>query len=378
MSKSLKANLKKSQTQWMQERNLSLATAPKTRTQNYTRSAEKPNKKQPMMWSGSSNEEFVVRRPLSSSRSMQSNRSSISSIGPTPHSKTPSLSKDKQVIKTPSKQNKQNTTHISDSEEEDDELNSSLNLSNKIESFLSTLETSGSNSKSFNNNNTLYQTANEESINSESSEYLSNHYCVSCKNLMVGKQHCPQIVFPCGHSFCSSCLERCQKCLNCGVEISAIQSNTALQTVIQHYIEQKKKKIEEKKTQKLNNCKMEMENVETRIITMKSEASSIIDSMEYITHNLLQERDDIDNIKDTGNSIKTQIEKLHQKLKECEEKHFIKIDNCKDLETSYEQKKKQLLLVEKTLQSLKKNKDAIKTMIVELHPGYQSDSSEDD
>lgn len=274
MSKGLKDKkityLKKSQAQWMQERNLSLTAAPKTRSQNITRSEEKPNKKQPMMWSGSSNEEFVVRRPLSTSRGMPSNRSSISSIASTSHSKTSSLSKDKQVIKTPSKQNKQNTTHISDSDsEEDDELNSSLNLSNKIESFLSTLETSGNNSKSFNNSNTLYQTANEESINSESSEYLSNHYCVSCKNLMVGKHYYPQIVFPCGHSFCSSCLERCKKCLNCGVVISAIQANTALQTVIQHYIEQKQKKVEEKKNQELKKCLDEMENVETRIITMK-------------------------------------------------------------------------------------------------------------
>lgn len=84
----------------------------------------------------------------------------------------------------------------------------------------------------------------EEVANKKKTNYMKNHFCPICKQIMLNEGQKPQMVFPCGHSFCGNCLKGKKKCLDCNTEIISYQTNESLLIVIQQF----KQKIDREKS----------------------------------------------------------------------------------------------------------------------------------
>ena len=73
--------------------------------------------------------------------------------------------------------------------------------------------------------------------------HLEAHTCGICFELMSGKERRPTLLFPCGHTFCASCLSRLlsqsdrRNCPHCRQHIASHAPNVSLQQVIDTYVE---------------------------------------------------------------------------------------------------------------------------------------------
>ena len=69
---------------------------------------------------------------------------------------------------------------------------------------------------------------------------IESHTCPICYELMVPPAHSPTLLFPCGHTFCSECLEKHQnqhgRCPYCREKIKSSALNISLQQLIQNYV----------------------------------------------------------------------------------------------------------------------------------------------
>ena len=48
---------------------------------------------------------------------------------------------------------------------------------------------------------------------------MAMHVCKLCKKLVIGERHLPHIVYPCGHSFCFTCIAGEKYCPRCNCSI---------------------------------------------------------------------------------------------------------------------------------------------------------------
>ena len=73
--------------------------------------------------------------------------------------------------------------------------------------------------------------------------HISTHACPICYELMAGKAHQPTLLFPCGHTFCATCLRQHLEALNrktcpyCREEVTSRAPNISLQQVIDGFVE---------------------------------------------------------------------------------------------------------------------------------------------
>ena len=71
---------------------------------------------------------------------------------------------------------------------------------------------------------------------------LETHTCPICYEMMASPEHTPQLLFPCGHTFCKRCLTahldtgRRSTCPFCRSRISDRATNVSLQQIIQTYL----------------------------------------------------------------------------------------------------------------------------------------------
>ena len=109
-----------------------------------------------------------------------------------------------------------------------------------------------------------------EEANTKKTKYMVNHFCPACKQIMLNEDdRKPQMVFPCGHSFCGNCLKGKKKCLDCNTEIISYQPNQSLLMVIQQFkqkIDREELELKEKQTRGFID---EYKNLNSRIGILK-------------------------------------------------------------------------------------------------------------
>jgi hypothetical protein len=73
--------------------------------------------------------------------------------------------------------------------------------------------------------------------------HIGTHTCPICYELMAGKAHQPMLLFPCGHTFCATCLHQHLEKLNrktcpyCREDVASRAPNISLQQVIDGFVE---------------------------------------------------------------------------------------------------------------------------------------------
>ena len=78
---------------------------------------------------------------------------------------------------------------------------------------------------------------------------IASHKCPICYELMVPPNNSPLLLFPCGHTFCSTCLKTHEKynrrkCPYCRQKIESTAANISLQQLIQNYVQQKRRLVQ--------------------------------------------------------------------------------------------------------------------------------------
>ena len=73
---------------------------------------------------------------------------------------------------------------------------------------------------------------------------IASHKCPICYELMIPPDHAPLLLFPCGHTFCNTCLRTHEKynrrkCPYCRKKIESTAANISLQQLIENYVHQK-------------------------------------------------------------------------------------------------------------------------------------------
>ena len=106
------------------------------------------------------------------------------------------------------------------------------------------------------------------------------------------------------------------------------------------------------------------------------EASDLIDKMENITKDLISKQKIKESIEKTASQIKEQMTNLQMQLKSLQDEYHNETHAITLLESDYDLLKSQLKLSEKTLKSLKRNKDKIKLMMEDISPSIVLDDSE--
>ena len=257
--------LKDKQDKWMQERADSKTSASKkfvhstlrcsdsTQSTSQQKAPQKQlsvsNKTEAVPWTtkNSNYKGFVVRNGSGTSRSRQESSRTPSS---NKTSKTFTHSSLKENITSrPISARSSNFKHSKhktvDTNENVANEDSDESLSASFTEHMSNLEFEVYDSKKYSKLNS------EEDVNSRKTKYMINHFCPACKQIMLDEDRKPQMVFPCGHSFCKNCLKGKKKCLDCNTEIISYQTNESLLMVIQQFkqkIDREELELKEKQT----------------------------------------------------------------------------------------------------------------------------------
>ncbi|QDZ21622.1 RING-type domain-containing protein [Chloropicon primus] len=75
---------------------------------------------------------------------------------------------------------------------------------------------------------------------------IASHKCPICYELMIPPDNSPMLLFPCGHTFCKTCLRTHEKynrrkCPYCRQKIESTAANMSLQQLTQNYVQQKRR-----------------------------------------------------------------------------------------------------------------------------------------
>lgn len=65
---------------------------------------------------------------------------------------------------------------------------------------------------------------------------LHTHTCKICLKLMQSPSNTPMLLFPCGHTFCQSCLSNKVDCPYCKQQIESLAVNQSLKLLIDHFV----------------------------------------------------------------------------------------------------------------------------------------------
>ena len=88
------------------------------------------------------------------------------------------------------------------------------------------------------------------------SKELKNHSCPICYDTMIE----PQILFPCGHTFCSQCMVRHRKtngggkCPYCRATITSVAPNHSLKQLIEVYASSERRDVPSRSLEKQGTC----------------------------------------------------------------------------------------------------------------------------
>ena len=146
-------------------------------------------------------------------------------------------------------------------EEQNLTLESDESLSTLFTEHMANLKLDQYDSTKYNNNKSQNK--------NEGIKYMDNHFCASCKQVMVTEDRKPVMVFPCGHSFCAKCLTGKHTCLQCGCNIISIQTNDSLFMIIQQFKRKTEKEELETKEKQIRSYIDEYKNLNTRINIMR-------------------------------------------------------------------------------------------------------------
>ena len=280
------STLKQKQDKWMKERNIALTanqhkSSPRTTSisklntpntqKTPSNNSVKKKTSQTLSWTnspGGSTSEFVVRRNSGrltnrSTASTKSNKNTPLTANSNKNATKSSKLENTDRRKTPIKDD--SASYHDDSISSEDE---SVDLSAKINKYLSTSEVHGQSIK-----NDIYNVNSIPNQRTSSPETLSSHLCALCQNHMLSTQHAPHLVIPCAHSFCYSCVNQEKYCPTCRVNIMSVQKNVALHEIIKQYEKQKQAKLEERRKVEIKKYFDEYNSIETRVDLMKGKGA---------------------------------------------------------------------------------------------------------
>jgi len=202
----------------------------------------------------------------------------------------------------------------------------------------------------------------------EGIKYMDNHFCASCKQVMVTEDRKPVMVFPCGHSFCAKCLSGKCQCLQCGCDIISIQTNDSLFMIIQQFKRKTEKEELEMKEKQIRSYIDEYKNLNTRINIMRGEATDVIDQMEEATHQLIDKQNNIKHHEEYIQGLETEIASLRRAIQSEHESIEKEQQQIKHLERDYDKQKGQLNMLQKTIGSISENKEKLRGMVEKVAP----------
>jgi len=274
------SKMKERQDNWMKERDASntpskkfihssLRSSGTLGTKPKSRMVQQDSKKtEAMVWTTNSNYNgFVVRNGSGTSRSKKDSARTPSTT------KTKSYTHSSLKEPTPSRPTTAKSSNFIESKQKkleyaQDEVENNINTSDESLSTSFTEHMANLQLSNLYNSNKYDSTTSQDQKTSKRI-FLANHFCSLCKDVMLSVEKKPQIVFPCGHTFCARCLIRKRKCPECEIDIISTQTNEALYMVIQEF--KKKTDIEEleRKENQIRNYIDEYKNLQTRINIMK-------------------------------------------------------------------------------------------------------------
>ena len=91
-------------------------------------------------------------------------------------------------------------------------------------------------------------------------------------------------------------------------------------------------------------------------------------SMEIVTENILLKKESIKSIVANAGRTRKEIEELKEELKRLETRHTEETKSLGGLEDEYDKCRKQLVLAEKTIQTLEQSQDRVKLIVEEILP----------
>ena len=272
--------LRDKQDKWMQERAESKSSASKKIVHSTLRSNDSSTgsqfkktsqqdvlkKPEAVVWTtnNSNYKGFVVRNGSGTSRSHQESSRTPSSKKNVKIFTHSSLKKD--ASSRPLSAQSSNFKHSKQGKVEDNidiGNDSDESLSASFTEHMSNLQFDVYNSKKYS------KTYREETANTKKTKYMINHFCPACKQIMLNEDQKPQMVFPCGHSFCGKCLNGKSKCLDCCCNIISYQTNESLLMVIRQFkqnIDREELELKEKQTRGFID---EYKNLNSRIGILK-------------------------------------------------------------------------------------------------------------
>ncbi|CAD8069187.1 unnamed protein product [Paramecium primaurelia] len=201
----------------------------------------------------------------------------------------------------------------------------------------------------------------KNNLESKVCEMVEQQTCAICFELMVPPQYSPILLFPCGHSFCKSCVLdgtklRIQKCSLCRSKISAHAINLSLQNLICTFAEQKQQipkqtqqmavqenitlpkenaftnqykmyklrcDILEQEKQQLNTQIKELKNelveLERKVGSLQSEREKIISKQAMLQNNLDEVNQGLQTIVDRSKAITVKIYNIQEQMKILDE-----------------------------------------------------------
>lgn len=100
-------------------------------------------------------------------------------------------------------------------------------------------------SNALNSDQSVARDAIESKMESYLRGELSSYVCKICYEVMAAPDRTPILLFPCGHTFCKSCMEHCRKekttCPYCRAKVQSSAINQSLKDLIDQFIDQRLK-----------------------------------------------------------------------------------------------------------------------------------------
>ena len=204
-----------------------------------------------------------------SSQSQPSSHSSLKDHGKKSTStKRPTSAKSEKFIKSISLQKEVKPEGTKICPQENNQSYSFLLCEENVIDILSQLDTSEQEEY----DHTKYEFGNTVLYNNtvdQPQKIMAKHVCKLCKQLMIGDHQVPHMVYPCGHSFCFTCIAGEKYCPRCNCSISSIEQNETLLKLIKLCETQKEQEKFKRKEEEARKYIGEYKSLKTRTDAMK-------------------------------------------------------------------------------------------------------------
>jgi hypothetical protein len=239
---------------------------------------------------------------------------------------------------------------------------------------------------------------------------IEQHCCPICLELMAPPSNAPVLLFPCGHTFCASCVKaqsrtaHHDKCACCRAKITSTAPNISLQNIIENFLKKRSEMTQQQRNQHHPPASSSQSNTDSsathefgsgidanaekyyrdyrafsiRCEVLRNEMEELLTESEALKSKRRSGRVVLGQLATDKKRLEAEIQRMQMELQLTVEHMHEQEARLTVAEEEWKTNDKRLQVVESTLQGVVQQKDKCKLLVRGLAPQLVAELSDDD